>query len=231
MDAPGKLAFAAFSRRIYDGKHLSAPGTRTSRCDRIRIDIENEGARARVPARRGRRAPRRVAHRGRARAGCARAPCVTAAITGRGELAEQRHARGPAAGRDVPHPGPNAAFTGVGSPCRLPRVDISPFRKSTAGARPRSMTPASSCSYAGSAGPPRRSARAWPEGQGSPAARRSSSVSAIQSRSRVPLTFSRATLSRRATCTTSVMISSARRRHEGSAAARRGGRPRACRGS
>ena len=32
MDAPGKLAFATFSRRIYDGTHLSAPGvTRTSR--------------------------------------------------------------------------------------------------------------------------------------------------------------------------------------------------------
>ena len=30
MDAPGKLAFAAFSRRIYEGKHLSAPRCSTS---------------------------------------------------------------------------------------------------------------------------------------------------------------------------------------------------------
>jgi diacylglycerol kinase (ATP) len=45
MDAPGKLAFAAFSRRIYEGKHLSAPGVQHFACDRISIDIENEGAR------------------------------------------------------------------------------------------------------------------------------------------------------------------------------------------
>ena len=45
MDAPSKLAFAAFSRRIYEGKHLSAPGVQHFSCDRIAIDIENEGAR------------------------------------------------------------------------------------------------------------------------------------------------------------------------------------------
>jgi YegS/Rv2252/BmrU family lipid kinase len=45
MDAPGKLAFAAFSRRIYDGKHLSCPGVQHFGCDRITIDIENERAR------------------------------------------------------------------------------------------------------------------------------------------------------------------------------------------
>jgi len=46
MDAPGKLAFAAFSRRIYEGKHLSAPGVQHFGCDRIAIDLENEGARS-----------------------------------------------------------------------------------------------------------------------------------------------------------------------------------------
>jgi YegS/Rv2252/BmrU family lipid kinase len=46
MDAPGKLAFAAFSRRIYEGKHLSAPGVQHFGCDRISIDIDNEEARS-----------------------------------------------------------------------------------------------------------------------------------------------------------------------------------------
>jgi YegS/Rv2252/BmrU family lipid kinase len=45
MDAPSKLAFAAFSRRIYEGKHLDAPGVQHFACDRISIDLENEGAR------------------------------------------------------------------------------------------------------------------------------------------------------------------------------------------
>ena len=45
MDAPGKLAFAAFSRRIYEGKHLTAPGVQHFACDRIAIDLENERAR------------------------------------------------------------------------------------------------------------------------------------------------------------------------------------------
>ena len=42
---PDKLAFAAFSRRIYEGKHLSAPGVQHFGCDRIAIDLENERAR------------------------------------------------------------------------------------------------------------------------------------------------------------------------------------------
>jgi diacylglycerol kinase (ATP) len=45
MDAPGKLAFATFSRRIYEGQHLSAPGVQHFACDRIAIDLENERAR------------------------------------------------------------------------------------------------------------------------------------------------------------------------------------------
>lgn len=45
MDAPGKLAFAAFSRRIYGGQHLSAPGVQHFACDRIAIDLEDEDAR------------------------------------------------------------------------------------------------------------------------------------------------------------------------------------------
>jgi diacylglycerol kinase (ATP) len=46
MDAPGKLAFATFSRRIYEGRHLSSPGVQHFGCDRITIDLENERARA-----------------------------------------------------------------------------------------------------------------------------------------------------------------------------------------
>lgn len=45
MDAPSKLAFMSFSRRIYEGKHLTAPGVQHFACDRIAIDIENERAR------------------------------------------------------------------------------------------------------------------------------------------------------------------------------------------
>jgi YegS/Rv2252/BmrU family lipid kinase len=45
MDAPGKVAFATFSRRIYDGSHLSSPGVQHFGCDRITIDLENERAR------------------------------------------------------------------------------------------------------------------------------------------------------------------------------------------
>jgi diacylglycerol kinase family enzyme len=45
MDAPGKLAFAAFSRRIYEGKHLSAPGVQHFACDGIVMELENERAR------------------------------------------------------------------------------------------------------------------------------------------------------------------------------------------
>lgn len=45
MDAPSKLAFAAFSRTIYRGEHLSAPGVRHFACDRIAIDLVGERAR------------------------------------------------------------------------------------------------------------------------------------------------------------------------------------------
>jgi YegS/Rv2252/BmrU family lipid kinase len=45
MDATSKLAFATFSRRIYEGKHLTAPGVQHFACDRISIDLENERAR------------------------------------------------------------------------------------------------------------------------------------------------------------------------------------------
>jgi diacylglycerol kinase (ATP) len=41
MDAPNKVAFAAFSRRIYTGDHLKAPGVVHFACDRITIDLEN----------------------------------------------------------------------------------------------------------------------------------------------------------------------------------------------
>ena len=46
MDAPSKVAFAAFSRKIYDGAHLRAPGVRHFTCEKIDLDLENEDARA-----------------------------------------------------------------------------------------------------------------------------------------------------------------------------------------
>jgi diacylglycerol kinase (ATP) len=45
MDAPSKLAFMAFSRRIYDASHLSSPGVQHFGCDRLSLDLENERAR------------------------------------------------------------------------------------------------------------------------------------------------------------------------------------------
>jgi len=45
MDAPSKLAFATFSRRIYDATHLGSPGVQHFACDRIAIELENERAR------------------------------------------------------------------------------------------------------------------------------------------------------------------------------------------
>lgn len=41
MDAPNKLAFATFSRRIYGGRHLKDPGVTHFACDRIMLDLEN----------------------------------------------------------------------------------------------------------------------------------------------------------------------------------------------
>jgi YegS/Rv2252/BmrU family lipid kinase len=45
MNASGKLAFSAMSRRIYSGTHLSAAGVQHFTCDRLAIDLENEPAR------------------------------------------------------------------------------------------------------------------------------------------------------------------------------------------
>jgi YegS/Rv2252/BmrU family lipid kinase len=45
MDAPGKLAFAGSSHRIYGGGHIGSDGTRHFGCDRMTIDLENESAR------------------------------------------------------------------------------------------------------------------------------------------------------------------------------------------
>ncbi len=41
MDAANKVAFAAFSRRIYAGKHLKDPGVTHFACDRITLDLDN----------------------------------------------------------------------------------------------------------------------------------------------------------------------------------------------
>jgi diacylglycerol kinase (ATP) len=46
LDAPTKVAFALSSRRIYDGKHLAAPGAQHFGCDQIKVDLENEEARS-----------------------------------------------------------------------------------------------------------------------------------------------------------------------------------------
>jgi diacylglycerol kinase (ATP) len=45
MDATSKLAFAAFSRHIYDGSHMSNAGVEHFACDRLTVDLENERAR------------------------------------------------------------------------------------------------------------------------------------------------------------------------------------------
>ncbi len=45
MDAPGKLAFATSSLRIYGGRHIGAPGVEHFACDRLRLDLENESVR------------------------------------------------------------------------------------------------------------------------------------------------------------------------------------------
>jgi diacylglycerol kinase (ATP) len=42
MDAPNKAAFAAFSRRIYDGSHLKVPAVVHFACDRITLDLQND---------------------------------------------------------------------------------------------------------------------------------------------------------------------------------------------
>jgi YegS/Rv2252/BmrU family lipid kinase len=46
MDAPSKLAFAAYSTKIYTGAHLANPDVRHFGCDRMTLDLENEHARS-----------------------------------------------------------------------------------------------------------------------------------------------------------------------------------------
>jgi diacylglycerol kinase (ATP) len=45
MDGASKLAFAAYSARIYDARHLSSPDVRHFGCDRLMLDLENDRAR------------------------------------------------------------------------------------------------------------------------------------------------------------------------------------------
>ena len=47
MDAPSKLAFAAFSQKIYKGDHLRSEHVRHFSCKRITVELENEDARDR----------------------------------------------------------------------------------------------------------------------------------------------------------------------------------------
>jgi diacylglycerol kinase (ATP) len=47
MDASSKLAFAAFSRKIYDGSHLRSKHVRHFQCERIEIDLDPSSERAR----------------------------------------------------------------------------------------------------------------------------------------------------------------------------------------
>ena len=42
MDAPSKIAFATFSRQIYDGSHLENPEVSHFACERIEIDLAPE---------------------------------------------------------------------------------------------------------------------------------------------------------------------------------------------
>lgn len=42
MNAPSKLAFAAYSSRIYGGRHMSARGVSHFRCDRIKVELQDE---------------------------------------------------------------------------------------------------------------------------------------------------------------------------------------------
>lgn len=44
MSAPGKLAFAMRSQKIYDGQHLAEEGVTHFSCDRLRLEVENEDA-------------------------------------------------------------------------------------------------------------------------------------------------------------------------------------------
>jgi len=44
MNAPNKVAFALRSQSIYKGRHLQAEGTVHFRCERIRIELENDAA-------------------------------------------------------------------------------------------------------------------------------------------------------------------------------------------
>lgn len=44
IDAPGKLAFALRSQKIYDGAHLGQPGVRHFPCEKIRLEVENDAA-------------------------------------------------------------------------------------------------------------------------------------------------------------------------------------------
>jgi YegS/Rv2252/BmrU family lipid kinase len=45
IDAPGKLAFPAYSRKIYDGGHLRLPGVKHFACDRVAMDLTSDRAR------------------------------------------------------------------------------------------------------------------------------------------------------------------------------------------
>jgi YegS/Rv2252/BmrU family lipid kinase len=45
IDSPSKLAFPAYTRKIYSGGHLRLPGVTHFACDRIRIDLVTERAR------------------------------------------------------------------------------------------------------------------------------------------------------------------------------------------
>ena len=66
MDAPNKLAFIGSSRKIYEGRHLSAPGVTHFGCDHIAVDLENYRRTTRLPAGRRRRTTRGAPVRNRA---------------------------------------------------------------------------------------------------------------------------------------------------------------------
>ncbi len=129
------------------------------------------------------------------------------------EAAQELDARLAGAARDREHLLADGRVDRRGDAARAPpRVTTSPLRKSTAGARPRSIAASIEERSLRYRAPTARRSACLATRPGLPAAQRSASVSAIQSRSSVPETFSSRTPSARATRTVSVMISSVRRR-------------------
>ena len=104
-----------------------------------------------------------------------------------------------------------AKFTGTGTCSASARETISPLSQSTGGSRPLSIACSIDERRRRYFAPTASSTVCFASSPGEPGAMRSSSSSAIHSRSSVPATFSSFTCSATATCTASVMTSRHRR--------------------